>query len=295
MKRLGLISALLISLSACGGKSSPELPPASEFPAAGEAAKTIVRSAGENARALRYTAKAGDKNAADMDVDMSLNGGGVDMGFKIQLVAESAIDEVDDKGIFKQSMTISDATVKLGGDLAKMGSDTSMFSDMMKGTKMAFKMDSQGRVLEADMGAEANPMMGQMQAGMDQAMQGGVVPFPTEPVGVGAQWEALTTVDMMGAKARMVASYKLVELNGDKGTLEFALRGGAEAQKMEMAGAGQVDLNSMGIEADGRIGFDLVRPTAGKVDMKMNLVMDLTAQGQNATMKMAMTIKMTSK
>lgn len=291
MKRFGLAAALALTLAACG-KSTPDLPPAADFPAAGEAAKTIVKSAGENARALRYAAKAGDKNAADMDIDMSISGGGVDMGFTMKLGAESAIEAVEDNGAFKRSMSITDATVKLGGELAKMGGDTSMFSDMMKGMKMSFKMDNQGRVLEADMGGGDNPMMGQMQAGMDQAMQGGVVPFPTEPVGVGAQWEALTTVDMMGAKARMVAGYKLIELNGDKGTLEFTLRGAAESQKMEMQGAGTVDLNSMGIEADGRIGFDLARPTAGKVDMKMNMKMDLTAQGQSATMKMAMTIGM---
>ncbi|HRE89313.1 MAG TPA: hypothetical protein PK095_09245 [Myxococcota bacterium] len=294
MKRLGLITALLLSSSACGGKSAPDMPPASEFPAAGESAKTLIRAPGENARVLRYAAKAGDKNTADMDIDMSISGGGVDMSFKMQIGAESAVDEVDDKGTFKQSMTITSATMKLGGELAAMGGDTSQIGDMLKGQKMSFKMDNQGRVLEADMG-EGNPMMQQMQAGMDQAMQGGVVPFPSDAVGVGAQWDALTTVDMMGAKMRMVSSYKLVELNGDKGTLEIAIGGNAEAQKMNMQGAGEVDLKSMNMKATGKIGFDLARPTAGSVDLKMNIEMDLSAQGQSATMKMDMGIKMTSK
>lgn len=294
MKRLGLITALLLSSSACGGKSAPDMPPASEFPAAGESAKTLIRSPGENTRVLRYAPKAGDKNTADMDVDMSIAGGGVDMSFKMQISAESAIDEVDDKNTFKQSMTITGATMKLGGELAAMGGDTSQIGDMLKGQKMSFKMDNQGRVLEADMG-EGNPMMKQMQAGMDQAMQGGVVPFPSDAVGVGAQWDALTTVDMMGAKMRMVSSYKLVELNGDKGTLEISIGGNAEAQKMNMQGAGEVDLKSMSMKANGKIGFDLARPTAGSVDLKMNIEMDLSAQGQSATMKMDMGVKMTSK
>jgi hypothetical protein len=293
MKRLGLVTALILSSSACG-KSAPDMPPASEFPAAGESAKTLIRAPGENTRVLRYAAKAGDKNAADMNVDMSISGGGVDMSFKMQLGAESAIDEVDDKGNFKQSMTITSATMKLGGELAAMGGDTSQFSDMLKGQKMSFKMDNQGRVLEADMG-QGNPMMQQMQAGMDQAMQGGVVPFPSDAVGVGAQWDALTTVDMMGAKMRMVSTYKLVELNGDKGTLEIAIGGNAEAQKMNMQGAGEVDLKSMNLKASGKIGFDLSRPTAGSVDLTMNIAMDLSAQGQSATMKMDMGVKMTSK
>lgn len=294
MKRLGLITALLLSSSACGGKSAPDMPPASEFPAAGESAKTLIRAPGENARVLRYAAKAGDKNAADMNVDMSISGGGVDMSFKMQIGAESSIDEVDDKGNFRQSMTITSATMKLGGELAAMAGDTSQIGDMLKGQKMAFKMDNQGRVLEADMG-EDNPMMQQMQAGMDQAMQGGVVPFPSDAVGVGAQWDALTTVDMMGAKMRMVSSYKLIELNGDKGTLEIAIGGNAEAQKMNMQGAGEVDLKSMNLKASGKIGFDLARPTAGSVDLTMNIAMDLSAQGQSATMKMDMGVKMTSK
>lgn len=294
MKRLGLITALILSSSACGGKSAPDMPPASEFPAAGESAKTLIRAPGENTRVLRYAAKAGDKNAADMDVDMSISGGGVDMSFKMQIGAESSIDEVDDKGTFRQSMTITGATMKLGGELAAMGGDTSQIGDMLKGQKMSFKMDNQGRVLEADMG-EGNPMMQQMQAGMDQAMQGGVVPFPSDAVGVGAQWDALTTVDMMGAKMRMVSSYKLVELSGDKGMLEIAIGGNAEAQKMNMQGAGEVDLKSMNLKASGKIGFDLARPTAGSVDLKMNIEMDLSAQGQSATMKMDMGVKMTSK
>lgn len=294
MKRLGLITALLLSSSACGGKSAPDMPPASEFPAAGESAKTLIRAPGENTRVLRYAAKAGDKNAADMNVDMSISGGGVDMSFKMQIGAESSIDEVDDKGNFRQSMTITSATMKLGGELAAMAGDTSQIGDMLKGQKMAFKMDNQGRVLEADMG-EDNPMMQQMQAGMDQAMQGGVVPFPSDAVGVGAQWDALTTVDMMGAKMRMVSSYKLIELNGDKGTLEIAIGGNAEAQKMNMQGAGEVDLKSMNLKASGKIGFDLARPTAGSVDLTMNIAMDLSAQGQSATMKMDMGVKMTSK
>lgn len=290
-----LLCASLLGLFACG-KSAPELPPANQFPAPGEAARTVVKAPGDNARVLRYAAKAGVTDQVDMNLDMAIEGGGVDMSFKMQLGGALAIDAVDEQGAFTQTMTITDANVALGGAMAAAGADTSMFSDMMKGMKMSFKMDAQGRMLEADLGGKDNPMMGQMQAGMDQAMQGGVVPFPTEAVGVGAQWEALATLDMMGAKVRVVTSYKLIALDGDKGTLELALKGSADAQKMQMAGVpGDVDLKSMNIDAEGRVTFDLARPTAGAVDMKMNLKMDLSVQGQSATMKMGMVIAMKTK
>ncbi len=296
MKRFGFIVATaLIGFSACG-KGTSDLPPAAEFPAPGEAAKTVVKSAGENTRVLRYVAKVDAKNEADMDIDLSIDGGGMEMGFKMKLGALNSITAVDPAGNFTQAMEITSASVTLGGKLAEMGGDSKMFDDMMKGMKMSFKMDPQGRMLEADLGDKANPMMGQMQAGMDQAMQGGVVPFPTEAVGIGAQWEALSTVDMMGAKARMVANYKLVALDGDKGTLEFTLKGSADAQKMTVPNApGEVDLKALAIDAEGKIGFDLGNPTAGSVDMKMNMRMDLSAQGQSADMKMGMIIKMAAK
>lgn len=294
MKRLGLISALVISLSACG-KNEPDLPSTAEFPSAGEASKTIIRAVGDNARVLRYTAKVGDKSEATMNVDMSIGGDGIDVDFKMLLEADVVIDEVDDKGIFKQSMTVTSATVKFGGELAQTGADTAPMAEAIKGSKMSFRMDNQGRVLGADLGGLDNPIMGQMRVGMNQALQGGVVPFPTDPVGVGAQWDALTTVAMMGVKTRIMASYKLVELNGDKGTLEFTLKGKADSQTMDMAGAGKVDLKALAIDAEGRVGFDLANPTAGNVAMKLKMSMDVTAQAQNVAMKMGIGIKMTTK
>lgn len=297
--------ALLLPLlfaAACGGGASvpKDLPPASEFPAAGEAPKIVIKAAGESPRALSITPTAGttDKVVAVLDMDISGGGGGqsIKMGFDMTLGGTQTITEVKADGNFLQKFELTDPKVKVRGDLAaQLGENgESMMANMLKGMAMVFEFDNHGRVLSMTNEGGNAAMMGQMQAGLDQALQGGAVPLPKDPIGKGAEWQSLATVDMMGAKMRMATSYKLLELDGDKGRLEISMSGGAEGQKMQMPGSPvEVDLKAMSLTAKGTIGFDLKRPTAGSADIEMKVDMDIKAAGESGNM--SMTVKASSK
>lgn len=292
---ISITSCLALLLVACG-KSGPDMPKANDFPAPGDPEKTVVVEPGTNGQVLRFKPKAGGKDRlkARVDMETSVDGGGqsADVDFGMEMVLENEVTEVEDGDRFTMSSVISDTKLELGGQLAAMA-DTDMMSGMMDGTSTKVSVDTRGRVLELKFEG-GNPLMDQMEMGLNKSFQSGFVPLPDEPIGAGGSWDALGHMDAMGAKVRLAARYKLLSLEGSRAKLELTMRGTADRQQAEIPGAPvSVEIVELSITGRGTMTVDFERPTSGELDLEMAVKAEMSAQGETVSMKMSM--KMTAK
>lgn len=298
LHRVVIVCGLLAWTTACG-RSGDALPPASDFPAHGEPARTLVRAIGDNPTELRYRPTAGQSDTLAIFADITVSAGGgaasMEMGFGMDLEATCSVESVETSGVFRQTMEIGEARVSLRGELTNLGGNGTEFARAMKGLKMGFDIDGQGRIVKADIVEGESAMagqLGQMQAGLDQALQGGVIPFPTEAIGVGGAWDSLAIIDSMGAKIRAKTSFKLASLEGTRGRLALEMTGVADPQTLKMPNVpGEVEVSYLEMKSRGTIDFDLTRPSASKIDLSLDLSMSLSARGERATMTMKATIR----
>jgi hypothetical protein len=144
------------------------------------------------------------------------------------------------------------------------------------------------------------PEMNQIFESIKQSITQLSNPFPEEPVGIGARWEVVNGIEMMGMRIRQVATYALASLEGDLGALTFEIRQSAEPGEIRMpgmpAGLGarleRFDTTGTGTL---RMRLDRIVPVSSSMTMQsdMEMGMDIEGQRQSMTMKMDMGIEVT--
>lgn len=292
--RAAISITLSLVLGACG-KGGGELPEARAFPPPDAPQAITIIERGEAGRVLRFAPKAGagaDTVRADVTVSSTVKGPQsmtIEMG--LDLLMSNRILDAGGDGSFRMQSKIEDAKARLGGELAKMGASPEMMGDVMRGLATNVTIDARGRMLSWAIEGD-NPMVQQMQMGLDKAFQSGFVPLPEEAVGPGAVWDALGHMDAMGVKARLAARYELLALDGSKARLEVSMRGAADPQKTRLPNAPvDVELGALEIEGGGTMTIDLERPTRGEMDLTMNMKASMEAQGQDLDMAVSMRMK----
>lgn len=75
---------------------------------------------------------------------------------------------------------------------------------------------------------------GTLRQAADQ-FQALAVPFPAEPVGVGARWEVATTADLGGIETTATTTYEVTAIEGDVVTYRATSTQGAEPQAVHLA------------------------------------------------------------
>ena len=298
MRTTRLLALLTLVFTACGGGT--KLPPAAEFPAVGQPARVraidgVPVPAG--ARVLRWKAAKGQKAHSRMDFTIGViaSGAGIptqDIHIGMNFEGDSEITEVRPDQSYNLQFTVSDASVSLSGI---PGADPSALGDVgssLKGTVLAFLYDAQGRMLEDK--TPDNPLLDQGNGGMEQTFDNLSVPWPEGPVGPGSKWEALMTSNMNGATARVLASYELLALDGDKGKVAVTLAAEGRDQVMKLPTmAADADLKSLKIAGKGIYTFDLGQPNliAVELDMKMETDLTIHALGESADVFMTTNVK----
>jgi hypothetical protein len=123
-----------------------------------------------------------------------------------------------------------------------------------------------------------------------QMLRDAAAPLPTEPVGVGARWQKVSTLDAKNGHATQTDTYTLSELRGDKGKLDDVLAQTASPQLLPPpAGAGTgappARVDSLLTSGTSKVGFDLGRLVAqSKLDG--TTAMSLSSQSQAVKMVM---------
>jgi len=279
---------------ACGGNSAP---PKEDFPALGQPAKIKILSAGEGAKApLRWKPKAGigERMSMVLDTKMDISAGGqsMPMNLSMRMDMDGRVLDVKDDGSSTVSMTVTDASMEMPG--MPGGADAAdMVRDMLKGMTIEATMDSRGTMTGSKVSGGSD-LMAQMTDQMDDSLDQMAIPFPEEPVSVGAKWQALTTQESNGMKVRMVATYELVKLEGDLGEVKMSIQQFADAQTMDMNGV-SADLKGLKSTGTGSMEFDLTRPMLAKAEIALKMDAEMEVMGQDADMKVDAKVTMVPK
>ena len=90
-----------------------------------------------------------------------------------------------------------------------------------------------------------------------------MVPWPREPIGVGARWRVITLLRIGGAYVKQTATYELTALDGARATIAVALTRLAERQLLALPGlpaGAEAELIGLVREQTGTVTVDLAAP-----------------------------------
>jgi hypothetical protein len=227
--------------------------------------KTTVKlvSPGKGKRvALKLTPKQGNKQQVELALDLSekqtapaeLGGSSENTIPTVVLTGEAEVKSVDDKGKTEYQLTLNDAdtrdTAKPSDDQAKMKGPLKEAFSSLKGMTIGGTIDANGD--QSDVKLHMDKGDENAQRALELLVLG--LPrwplLPTEPIGVGAKWQATTTTKLLGkVDATQTTDYELVAHKGNtwtiKGTTKVAgndqeLEGSAKLTKI--AGSGSVEV-----------------------------------------------------
>jgi hypothetical protein len=290
-----LSAALAVGLGAA-------TPAAAADPAPGAKVKLI--SAGKGAkRALRFQVKEGDKQqiTMSMEIEMAMAMGEMKMppikAPTTEMVMNTEVTQVA-SGRIRYKFDFGDARVTDDAGLPPEGvAQMKAALDGMKGLKGFAEVDDTGRTLQADFAADGtvDPQVAQMLDNVKNSMDQLTAPFPTEPVGVGAKWSVESNMDQMGFPLVQVATYELVQLKGDTGTLKVSIKQattGADMKLPNLPPGTTAKMLSLDSKGTGTMQFDLRKLAPSKGDTALDSKMKTQIQAEGQTQIMGMDMKM---
>lgn len=134
---------------------------------------------------------------------------------------------------------------------------------------------------------------GQMAEQVLQTLRDVAAPLPDEEVGVGARWQKLSALDERDAHVTQTETFRLVDLQGDKGTLADTLAQTAPPQALRAPAtspSAHARMESMLASGEAKVRFDVTRLVAQTTfDGTTTMVLSGQPAGEDArTMKMVM-------
>lgn len=148
-----------------------------------------------------------------------------------------------------------------------------------------------GKSATFNMPPDINPQIQQTIDGMQRQINQLAVPFPEEPVGVGARWTVTQHLEQQGMKLDQVATWELVKREGTTITLANSLIQTAEPQPMAAPGlppGTSIMLEALESKGKGEVQADLTQlsPLKSQVGLEMHMRMLTSAAGINTPTKM---------
>jgi hypothetical protein len=235
----------------------------------------LVSPGGEPRKALRVHPKAGDKQTCVLTLKTttaSKMGEAQVPATKlpaITITLEVNIKEVSAEGDINYDVSVTDATVAEDASAApQMAAVLKAQIGTMKGASASGTISSRGLNK-----SEIKPSGGEARQGLDEIKEFVSVllaPFPEEPVGPGAKWEARGSKLSQGATVQETKTYELVSGEGDHGTTRASISQTASNQKIRSPAMPGVDMNLIRMTNGGNMELTLdlgqFLPTEGVVD-----------------------------
>ncbi|MBN2722833.1 MAG: hypothetical protein JXR95_02050 [Deltaproteobacteria bacterium] len=166
----------------------------------------------------------------------------------------------------------------------------------MVGFSGTVEVDSRGLTKKVDYRLPPNlpPHMKKSMQNIRQQIENMGVAFPEEAIGVNGTWEVVSQIISEGLVIENKATYKLVSLKGDTGSLEVTISQSAPAQKYPSTSLPpgiEMYLKDWKSTGGGKVEFELTKPTV-KSSAKMNMSMknEVTQKATGAKQNMDMTI-----
>jgi hypothetical protein len=289
-----------------GSEVSPEHQALIEQIEQGGSAVTLVDAGAEPRQALRIGAQAGHKEVVrlemGMTMTMSMGALGSHTASMPTIISDMAMEvtEVTPDDLLVVSTETTFAGV--GEDAA--GSDPALVAQLeaslagIEGMKVFSTMDRQGNSVESDL---------ELPASMDEATRAQVdsmnnslsqvtAPFPSDPVGVGAQWDSAMVVENQGMKILQIVHYQLEDLADDTATFTYdyeqVLVGMGTMDNLPPgAGVEILDFASSGTGRSVHVLADLT-PESVEAELALDMLMKITVQGSSQEMRTIMDIDM---
>lgn len=242
----GPAMVVLCALGAAGALVRAQGPAPGGFPASGASPIVTLVSAGAEPRnPIRYAISNGRREHVSMDMTLGLS---MDMaGMPLPAMqlptmrtgADVAVTDVSSAGDASYTLAFTDmAWVNAAGvDPAILTALQSMGVDVKTMTATA-TVSPRGvsRNMVFDTSRVANPQVAQMLTSMSSTAQSLTLPFPEEPVGIGAHWEARQTLAVNGMQTFQKTGVELVSRDNTSCTVRTTLEQTAPAQSVALPG-----------------------------------------------------------
>ena len=207
------------------------------------------------------------------------------------------VTEVAANGDFRQDFMLEGSDV-LEGDGSPPAMVAAMRTSMgtMKGMKGHARLSNRGEVCESSLEIPdtVSPQQKQTMDGLQQSLQQVSIPFPDEPVGVGARWEVTSLLSQLqGMDLTQVTTYELLERTPTTVKIAATIVQSADPQKVNPPGlppGAVVHLDTLNSSGSGTTVFDLTKVVPQACGMTMNTAFAMTIEmaGQKEEMKMDM-------
>jgi hypothetical protein len=126
------------------------------------------------------------------------------------------------------------------------------------------------------------------------------IPFPAEPVGVGARWRATTQLTLNGIEATQVYEYKLKKRTGTKLVIGVTGTQTARRQTVELpdtASGAQLEVRKFksSFRGENTVELTSLLPTAGQVKSNGDQTFRIKAGSQSGTLTQQLTVRLVVK
>lgn len=242
-----------------------------------------LRDVGQDPRLLRYALRAGQVNSAELLVDLGI---GIEIGGQsapsteipaTRIVIRTSVDEVGADGTFRIGFSFSEVSaVEEAGVDAALLAEVNRLLAPLTGVTGRYGANDRGAVLDAEIALppDLDPTLASMLRQLESQLSTLSVPFPEEPVGVGATWDGAIALDVGGIRQEAFYRYEVVQVDGDRIRVAVSYEQLVPEQRAELPGrpaGATVDIRGGRIEGSGDV---LVR-----LDSLLPEQSELTASG----------------
>ncbi len=260
----------------------------------------LLEAGGDERAALRLKAQVGDQQALEIQAKIGME---IKIG-ESQLPAsqlpptkmplEITVKSVAENGDISYEILLGEVTmVEEAGANPQVVQAMKTAMSGMKGVSGTGKISNRGVSLAMNIKPMTNgPQAQQVAEQVVESLANFSLPFPEEPVGKGAKWQATRSLKSQGMTIKQTTTYELVSREGDLLTIKVTDEQSAGSQKVQspvMPGV-QMEVVQMSGTGSGEIKADLVKafPTQGNLTTHSETSLSMNAAGKQQAMTMQM-------
>jgi hypothetical protein len=274
--------------------------------AAGQTSVNLLEEGAEPRREIRYRFDDNYSEALAMDMSVAMDielGPGLSQQMQLPVIRlNMALDTVqvngDGSARFDFETTSAEVVSTENADPAIAGA-IGMALQQMPAISGWTEIDARGATLAGGLNfpEDVAGQLSQIFDSADQTLQQLSAPFPVEPVGVGARWQAMMDIESGGFSVSQTAEYRLTAMDADSVTLDISLTQTAGSQQIEAAGlpaGASANLESLESTGSGSMRINLNRLVPNvELSTSMTMVMAISMQGQSQQTGMSVDSDMT--
>jgi hypothetical protein len=279
--------------SAASTAAPPSTDPTTPSTGGTPSGRVEVLDTGAEGRRIRLpgTAEVGQSaaSAVTIDVNLAMEGPGVseEVPVSMRIDTEAEIVEVTDSGYVAET-TITNAELIAG----PRGLDPATF-EQIAGITFRQRIRPDGTTGEVEL-VDADQLTNAQRQAFDQfiaQLKSASVAYPSEPVGVGARWQATQAVESQGFPFTITYVYELTSIEGDSYTMDVTYDQDIDD---EFEQAGQTARMSGTVTGNGTTAGSIANPLLVNTAVTQDFDVDIESGGEQVEMTMDVRVDLKS-